>query len=67
MRELTEKEMELVRQCLRAAVQGPFFPDWEFHTLFGLEREDVAAVLSRWPDLDDSREVDRAWGIGPDD
>ena len=39
-----------MRECLTAAVRGPFFPDWEFQTLFGLEREDVAAVLERWPD-----------------
>jgi hypothetical protein len=47
---LSAKDVEVVRECLTAAVRGPFFPDWEFQTLFGLEREDVAAVLERWPD-----------------
>ena len=44
---------------MHATVQGPFFPDWEFPTLFGLERDEVAEVLSRWPDVDDAREIDR--------
>ena len=57
---LTEGERELVRQCLVAAVEGPFFPEWEFHTIFGVEREEVAAVLARWPQLDESKDVDRS-------
>jgi len=55
---LNDAERNLVRQCLNAAVAGPFFPDWEFRTLFGIERRDVAEVLERWPDLDDARQVD---------
>lgn len=55
---LTAPEREVVRQCLHAAVAGPFIPDWEFHTLFGRERQEVAAVLARWPDVDDSRRDD---------
>ncbi len=46
----TLDDNEIVRGCLKAAVEGPFFPDWEFRTLFGLEREEVASVLSAWPD-----------------
>ena len=55
---LTSEEKEVVRQCLRAAVEGPFFPEWEFGTIFGLERDEVAAVFAAWPDLDDSRNRD---------
>jgi len=47
---LSSEDVEVVRECLTAAVRGPFFPDWEFQTLFGLERDGVAAVLERWPD-----------------
>ena len=39
-----------IRDCLRAAVDGPFFPDWEFHTLIGLDRDEVAGVLASWPE-----------------
>jgi hypothetical protein len=48
---LTGADVIVVRECLRAAVEGPFFPDWEFSTLIGgMSRDEVAAVLERWPD-----------------
>ena len=53
---LTERERELVFECLRAASDGPFFPDWEFSTLFGLEREQVRRIAASAPHIDDSRE-----------
>ena len=40
---------ELIRRALKATVDGPYFPDWEFHALFGLSRDDVRAVLDAWP------------------
>jgi hypothetical protein len=46
---LSAREVEIVRQCLSAAVEGPFFPDWEFDTLIGLDRDEVAEVLAAWP------------------
>ena len=49
---LTVPELEVVRQCLAAAALGPFFPDWEFVTLFGVERKSVAATAEAWPDVD---------------
>lgn len=51
---LDEKERDVVRECLRAAVEGPFFPEWEFHIIFGLERDDVRRVLLCWPELDEA-------------
>ena len=39
----------LIGGCLNAAAFDPFFPDWEFHTLFGLDRSDVVAVATEWP------------------
>lgn len=44
------EDQRTIRDCLRAAVDGPFFPDWEFQTLIGLERDDVAAVVAEWPE-----------------
>lgn len=46
---LLESEVNTVRCCLRAAVEGPFFPDWEFETLIGVDRQVVREVLSEWP------------------
>lgn len=46
---LSSTDIHLVQECLNAAVDGPFFPDWEFHILMGLERDDVRQVASEWP------------------
>lgn len=52
---LTAIEQDVIRECLQASVDGPFFPNFEFETIFGLTRDDVQAVLNRWP-LDDKRD-----------
>lgn len=46
---LSPADQEVIRLCLVAAVNGPYFPDEEFHSLIGLERDDVASVLAAWP------------------
>ena len=46
---LTKAESTIVKEALLAAAGGPFFPDWEFQTLFGLTREQVRRVASEWP------------------
>ena len=48
---LSEADMTVVGEALRAAAEGPFFPDWEFHTLFGLDRSVVRAIADSWPVL----------------
>ena len=47
--ELTPRDISLIGQSLRAAVEGPFFPDWEFATLMGMSRSDLARVQQEWP------------------
>lgn len=49
---LSDADKALVGRALRAAVDGPFFPEWEFHTLFGLMRSEVRAVADAWPNID---------------
>lgn len=51
-----EADVLVIGQCLRAAADGPFFPDWEFHTLFGFEREELRRIADRWPHWDDEIE-----------
>jgi hypothetical protein len=41
-----------VGQCLAAAEEGPFFPDWEFSTLIGVDRPELALIRAAWPDVD---------------
>lgn len=47
--ELTESEVATVRRRLLVAANGPFFPDWEFETLFGLTHEELRRAASGWP------------------
>lgn len=46
---LSESESQIVGEVLRAAADGPFFPDWEFHALFGLARHQVREIADGWP------------------
>ena len=57
MADLTFEEQRIIGECLRAAADGPFFPEWEFQTLFGVERRDVAKVASDWPFADASSQT----------
>jgi hypothetical protein len=49
---LTERQRGIVAGCLAATVQGKFFPEWEFQTLFGVDRSVVARVMTAWPFVD---------------
>lgn len=53
---LAEQEKKVIYECMKAALEGPFFPDWEFQTLFGIDRKRLAAILADWPNVDDSDE-----------
>lgn len=53
---LRESERDVIYQCLVAALDGPFFPDWEFQILFGVERDTLARIVEDWPEIDDSVE-----------
>jgi hypothetical protein len=47
---LGSEEQQIVKLALSASVVGPFFPDWEFETLFGVSRMEVSVVAERWPE-----------------
>ena len=46
---LTKNQIETIGECLCAAAYGPFFPDGEFDSIFGLSRAQVALVADEWP------------------
>ena len=46
---LATADIEIIRRALRAAVEGPFFPEWEFGTLFGVNRGTLRAIYEAWP------------------
>jgi hypothetical protein len=49
MNKLTENEKNIVLQCLKACIGEVFFPDWEFHTLTGYEKDEVKHLIVNWP------------------
>lgn len=51
---LDERDRQVVAEALRAATEGPFFPDWEFSILFGLSRDEVRRVSADWPETNDT-------------
>ncbi len=51
MQQLSLGEIQVLRECLLASALGPFFPEWEFQTLFGLHRRDVLRIGEAWPTL----------------
>ena len=56
LKSLSDADKATVGEALRAAADGPFFPDWEFHSLFGLKRGKVRAIANGWPELDTPHE-----------
>jgi uncharacterized RDD family membrane protein YckC len=54
---LSAEERTVVHECLRCVAAGVLVPhDDEFHSLFGVHPDEVQAVLSQWPRVDDSEE-----------
>jgi hypothetical protein len=45
---LTAEEKLLIGRCLYEAANGEYFPDWEFQTLIGVDRQEVRKAASSW-------------------
>ena len=50
---LSENDKQIVLQCLNAILNGNFL-EHEFHARLGIEQEDLAQVVSAYPNIDDS-------------
>ena len=57
---MSNRDSEIIKNCLDAAVQGPFFPDWEFSTLMGFGRDEIRAIAESWPDTESPEDQDDA-------
>ena len=58
--DLSPDELKILHRCLRATADDKeLFPDWEFHSLFGLDRAEFVTVLDTWPRLDESKLITR--------
>ena len=52
LRELTQKEQDLVLQSLRMIEHCHEIQDREFHTRLGITRPALRRVISQWPEID---------------
>jgi hypothetical protein len=50
---LSAQDHQVIAESLRAAADGPFFPDWEVQSLFGVAREEVRTFASVYEPADD--------------
>ena len=57
--QLSPEDQDVIRRALAAAASGPYFPDWEFSTLMGMSRDEVAQVLATWPETAVLTSLDR--------
>lgn len=51
--DLSTSERRVVFECLRASLEGPFFPEEEFTSIFGISRAELAEVVAAWPEVDE--------------
>jgi hypothetical protein len=51
-KDCNKNEQKLILQCLVGAAEGPFFPDWEFDTLIGSDKENLKYMIQQWDSLD---------------
>ena len=57
MSTLSESDVWVIDECLRAITDGPFILDWEFHSVIGLDRNRVAEIAEAWPNEGTSNDV----------
>lgn len=51
---MSPSDREVIFECLMAAAHGPFFSDTDMSILFGIDRSELSAIVSRIPQIDDS-------------
>ena len=54
------RDTNAIQAALRAASEGPYVSEWEFHTIIGLTRSEVRHVLAQCPNTDDPKIQDLA-------
>jgi hypothetical protein len=61
--ELPAQDVAVIGTCVRADADGPFFPDWEIHTLLGFDHADLRRIADSWPPSVPGTEAESAaWG-----
>lgn len=47
---LSPEDSDMVFRAIKAATEGDFFPEWEFFTIFGIDRATLRRVYMGWPE-----------------
>lgn len=45
---MTKHEKQIIYKCLIASIEGGFFPEWEFQTLIGVDKNYVLNMIKDW-------------------
>ena len=53
---LSQTDQQIILECLKAILEGPFIDSVEFQTRIGINRDDLSQVIQAWPNIDDSNE-----------
>jgi hypothetical protein len=64
IRNLSDDEIKIIHECLRASAYGPFFidngakdnPFWEIHSIFGLTMDELRKIADALPHIDMEKE-----------
>ncbi len=56
LQNLTPAEIDVIGECIRASLHGPFFEGESLHTLFGLWEAELEEIARAWPDVDENQE-----------
>lgn len=55
LNDLTDREEGIILACLKASINGPFFPESEFHPIFGVYPKEIEEIISNWPNVDEDK------------
>ena len=53
---LSDTDQQVIFQCLKAILEGPFIDGLEFQTRLGINRDELSQVVQAWPNVDDSNQ-----------
>ena len=51
IKDLSDEEKSVIKQCLALCTKDDIFPNWEFDTLFGVSKPIFEDIASKWQDV----------------
>ena len=57
LKDLTENELAIVKQCMMCVADGKvILHDWEFHSIMGVGIDEFLEILALWPNINENEE-----------